>query len=107
MNLSCWVAVIKMSSFVETICVTCIHTLAAHPLLGIDLPGVSSWEWMDGNACLLVLSDRPPFQEGPFRMPDRGTKIVLIELRVEVHHLCEAKMVYLKSQFDRSCLGAI
>eukprot|EP00757_Euglenozoa_sp_SAG-D1_P025883 gene25883-biopygen11206 len=31
----------------------------------------------------------------------------LIELRVEAHHLREAKMVYLKSQFDRSCLGVL
>eukprot|EP00757_Euglenozoa_sp_SAG-D1_P020455 gene20455-biopygen6737 len=30
-----------------------------------------------------------------------------VELRVEVHHLREAKMVYVNSQFDPSCLGAL
>ena len=36
----------------------------------------------------------------------QSTKTAPIELRVEVHHR-EAKMVYLNSQFDRSCLGAL
>eukprot|EP00757_Euglenozoa_sp_SAG-D1_P025896 gene25896-biopygen11452 len=32
-----------------------------------------------------------------------STKTALIELRVEEHHLREAKMMYLNSQFDQSC----
>eukprot|EP00757_Euglenozoa_sp_SAG-D1_P018352 gene18352-biopygen635 len=63
-----------------------------------------AWCEQDGT-----LSIRAPFGR-PQKWPKEGSflrpKTSPIELRVEVHH-CEAKMVFLNSQFDRSCLGAL
>eukprot|EP00757_Euglenozoa_sp_SAG-D1_P002320 gene2320-biopygen11404 len=60
------------------------------------------------HSCLVetLCTMRTKVTRGDFMCGDVYTKTAPIELRVGVHYLREAKMVYPNSQFDRCCLGA-
>eukprot|EP00757_Euglenozoa_sp_SAG-D1_P025854 gene25854-biopygen1160 len=59
----------------------------------------------DGERDLVRFRSQTPSE---FLWPQKWrTKTAPIELRVEVQHLREAKMLYCNSHLDQSCLGTV